>query len=140
MGSERKALFFDIDGTISDFDGTVSPLTVEALKLAKEKGHYLFVCTGRPKCHVDLSLLPGEYDGMISCAGALVEYQGKKVSKESILELAKLAAALDLDSARAEIAKLEAKKRMNRRSGRPWWRGGCFPFRRSLPKCWSGAT
>ena len=45
------ALFYDIDGTLySEIENVVPESAFEALKKAKENGHYLFINTGRTYC------------------------------------------------------------------------------------------
>ena len=46
-----KALFFDVDGTLVD-DKTkeIPPSAVSAIKKAKEKGHKVFINSGRVRC------------------------------------------------------------------------------------------
>ena len=50
----RKLLFFDIDGTLlSEKTHTVPQSAKEALKKVKEKGHLIFINTGRPISTID---------------------------------------------------------------------------------------
>ncbi len=77
----KKALFFDIDGTLINFDGTMLESTKQALKRAQEMGHYVFLCTGRSKVQIDDRLLAFGFDGMVAAAGAYVEYRGEAISK-----------------------------------------------------------
>ncbi len=49
---EKKVLFFDIDGTLVDFDGKLSDQTKEALYKVKASGHKIVICTGRTKCQI----------------------------------------------------------------------------------------
>ncbi len=49
-----RAIFFDIDGTLRDFDTKRVPdSTKEALRKAKEAGILLFVATGRHKLEIE---------------------------------------------------------------------------------------
>ncbi|MFV0555501.1 MAG: Cof-type HAD-IIB family hydrolase [Lactovum sp.] len=92
----RKIIFLDIDGTLVNFDQTIPDSTIKALKEAKEKGHYLFISTGRsyPSIHkelLDLNL----FDGIIASAGANIFWQGKEIyhsylPQEKLTELAKI--------------------------------------------------
>ena len=51
---DRKLLFFDIDGTLlSEKTHTVPQSAKEALKKVKEKGHLIFINTGRPISTID---------------------------------------------------------------------------------------
>lgn len=53
---EKKALFFDIDGTLlSEVTGKVPPSAIDALHQAAERGHLLFINTGRT-----ISSIPAE--------------------------------------------------------------------------------
>ena len=48
MNGTRKALFFDIDGTLlSEVTHTVPESAKLALKKAREKGHLVFINSGR---------------------------------------------------------------------------------------------
>ncbi len=48
---DKKALFYDIDGTLlSDVTGEVPASAMEALRAAQEKGHLTFINTGRTIC------------------------------------------------------------------------------------------
>lgn len=50
----KKAIFFDIDGTLVSFKTHQIPeSTIKAVHLAKEKGHRLFIATGRAKPIMD---------------------------------------------------------------------------------------
>ena len=80
----RKIIFLDIDGTISSPKNGVSEKVKEAIKLARENGHYVFVCTGRNKAGVS-ELEDIEFDGYICSAGGYVEVNEKKIY-ESHLE------------------------------------------------------
>ena len=45
---EQKLLFFDIDGTlITEGPGVLPKSTRQAICMAKERGHFLFINTGR---------------------------------------------------------------------------------------------
>ena len=47
----RKALFFDIDGTLlSEITRQVPESAKEALKEARKKGHLVFINSGRAMC------------------------------------------------------------------------------------------
>ena len=73
-----KLLFFDIDGTLVGFDQKMPASTREALFRAREKGHRLFLCTGRCRTQIYPWLLSDyPFDGLVMCAGANV-YAGDK--------------------------------------------------------------
>ena len=49
-----KALFLDIDGTLVSFKTHQIPSSsIEAIRLAKERGHKVFISTGRPKAIIN---------------------------------------------------------------------------------------
>lgn len=65
-----KALFFDIDGTLISFKThSIPQSTIEALNLAKEKGHKLFISTGRARMIID-NLGDIDFDGYITMNGS----------------------------------------------------------------------
>lgn len=67
-----KVLFFDIDGTLVDSNGDVAESTKSALRRAKERGHKLFLCTGRTKSQIVPELWELGFDGVVAVAGAEV--------------------------------------------------------------------
>ena len=48
----RKAVFFDADGTLCDMEKGVPQSTKEALKKLRENGHEAWLCTGRSRAFV----------------------------------------------------------------------------------------
>ncbi|MCD7835878.1 MAG: HAD family hydrolase [Lachnospiraceae bacterium] len=79
MGSERKIIFFDIDGTIVDNKTKrISDSTVEGIKRARDNGHLCFINTGRTGCLIEPSLTDKiTFDGFLLGCGTMVVYRGK---------------------------------------------------------------
>ena len=49
----KKALFYDIDGTLlSEVTHEVPESAKRALKEARARGHMVFINSGRPYCHI----------------------------------------------------------------------------------------
>ena len=74
-----KLIFFDIDGTLINFDGEMPQSAINALKKAQANGHKIFICTGRSKCQIEDRLLDIGFDGIVAASGAYTEYHGKVV-------------------------------------------------------------
>ena len=63
-----KAVFLDIDGTLTTPGSNVPPASaLEAVKKAQEKGHPVFLCSGRNQGMLS-PLLKYGFDGYIACA------------------------------------------------------------------------
>ena len=89
---DKKIIFFDIDGTLIGFDGVFPESAQKALKMAKENGHKIFLCSGRSKCQIEDRLLDFGFDGYVTASGAYVEYEGKEIfssfmTKEQLVKL-----------------------------------------------------
>ncbi len=86
----RKAIFFDIDGTIWDEKQNIPDSTREAFRKMKEQGHYLFISSGRTRVFIpDEALMPLGFDGILAGCGTYGEFQGEvkfyhKISLEDI--------------------------------------------------------
>lgn len=74
-GPDRRAVFLDIDGTYADH-GDVPPAHAAAVRRAREAGHLVFLCTGRPRSMVPARILAAGFDGFVGGAGAYVEVDG----------------------------------------------------------------
>ena len=75
----KKAVFFDIDGTIWDEKQRIPDSAREAFRLLKEQGHYLFISSGRTRIFIpDESLMPLGFDGVLAGCGTYVEFQGEE--------------------------------------------------------------
>lgn len=70
-----KAVFIDFDGTFADH-GRVPAEHVQAVRRARENGHRVLLCTGRPKSTVPHRLLESVFDGLVGAAGGYVEIGG----------------------------------------------------------------
>lgn len=81
-----KAIFFDIDGTLINFDGEFPESAKVALREAKKNGHKIFLCSGRSKCQIEDRLLEFGFDGYVTASGAYVEYEGKEVFSSFMTE------------------------------------------------------
>lgn len=79
-------LFFDIDGTLLDDKNYDIPKSaVHALKLAKEKGHEIFVNTGRTFCCIPEVLNKIGFHGYLCACGTHLTY-GSQVLFSRVLE------------------------------------------------------
>lgn len=90
----KKAVFFDIDGTLWDHHMTIPLSTVEAIHRLRENGNYAFICSGRSRAAIRAKeLLEGiGFDGILGACGTYIEYKGEAVfnrelSGEEIEEL-----------------------------------------------------
>lgn len=74
----KKAIFFDIDGTLWDEKQQIPDSTREALRLLKENGHFLFICSGRTRIFIpDKALMPLGFDGVVAGCGTYGEFRGE---------------------------------------------------------------
>lgn len=81
-----KIVFFDIDGTIWDYDMVIPESTKLAIKQLRKNGHKAILCTGRARASVTSEeLLSIGFDGIIAACGTYIEVD-QKVIYEKILD------------------------------------------------------
>lgn len=83
----RKAVFFDIDGTLLDcINGLtdISPRVKESIKRLQANGNYVFIATGRPYAFLSEPLLNFGFDGFVLTNGAQVIINNKMIYKEPL--------------------------------------------------------
>lgn len=76
---ERKVIFLDIDGTLTEPGSNTPPKSaLEAIARARANGHYVFLCSGR---NYDMlsPLLKYEFDGVVASSGGYIVCGGKVI-------------------------------------------------------------
>lgn len=80
----RKLIFLDIDGTILVPGEGVRRTVREGLQTARDRGHQIFISTGRC-CHMlPEELQAMELDGIVASAGSDIWVHGKNIYRESL--------------------------------------------------------
>ena len=83
--NERKAVFFDVDGTLFKQGKNVPKSTIRAIAKIRENGHLAFVCTGRSRVMVPKTpILDIGFDGVVAACGMYADYQGKLLFAEEM--------------------------------------------------------
>lgn len=103
-----KVLFFDIDGTLIDYDGKMPASTYLALERARSNGHQIVICSGRARYQMSEELL-ALADGMIGTTGANVVYQSKIIYEHFIPEDTRKKIFQVLEKSQAQIAGMSEK-------------------------------
>lgn len=88
----RKAIFLDIDGTLTEpGSNDVPPSAVWAVQQARKEGHLVFLCTGR---NYDMlkPLLVHEFDGIVASSGGYIACGSKVIYDCPMTETQKLTA------------------------------------------------
>ena len=83
----HKIIFTDIDGTVCDYENRIPASCKEAIRLAKENGHRIYMVTGRSKAENKKEIWDLGFNGMIGGNGAYIEdgdtiVYHKRLSKE----------------------------------------------------------
>lgn len=75
----KKAIFFDVDGTIVTEDGklTIPESTRTAIKMTREKGNYTFINSGRTLFNINKKVRDLGFDGIICGCGTYIEMDGE---------------------------------------------------------------
>lgn len=85
MSTTKKAIFFDVDGTLVSFKThTISPATINALHALREKGYLLFLSTGRHAAMLGDVRAIFPFDGYITMSGQYC-YAGDTVLRKLTL-------------------------------------------------------
>lgn len=91
----RKAIFFDIDGTIINEETQIIPESaVTSIRKARENGHLIFINTGRTFFNVTEDIRSIGFDGYVCGCGTYIHYNGnilleKSIPHETCLEIVK---------------------------------------------------
>lgn len=76
----KKAVFFDIDGTILDHNNFIPQSTITGIHKLQEKGNFAFLCTGRSRAYVrNPAILDIGFDGIVSGCGTMIEFHDEVV-------------------------------------------------------------
>lgn len=81
---EQKLIFLDIDGTILVPGEGIRQTVRDGLRRARNKGHKVFICTGRSWCSLPEELQDMELDGIIASAGSDIWIHGQNVYRTSL--------------------------------------------------------
>ncbi len=74
----RRAIFMDIDGTLTDRASAPSSPVVDSLRRARDAGHLCLLCTGRSRAYIPKAFMAADYlDGYVAGSGSYVMFQGK---------------------------------------------------------------
>lgn len=95
----KKAVFFDIDGTLIDAPHGkphISDASRTAIERLKKEGHYVFIASGRPFGFIDPKLVEVGFDGYVQMNGAVVTVHDdiiyeKSMPYETVKELRRMA-------------------------------------------------
>lgn len=83
--AERKAVFFDIDGTLWDFENRIPESAVAAIRALQKNGHLALLCSGRTRAFIrEPRLLDIGFDGIVSGCGTMIEYEGRVIFRRSL--------------------------------------------------------
>lgn len=83
----RKAIFFDIDGTILDAVGGITKITDRvraAMKNLQAAGHLIFIATGRPYAFMQKEILNFGFDGLVMNNGAVAMVGDEIIFRQDI--------------------------------------------------------
>lgn len=79
-------VFLDVDGTLVDYHNRIPASAVSAIRQARQKGHKIYVSTGRSKAEMQPEIWAIGIDGMIGGNGSYVESDGQVVMHQLIPE------------------------------------------------------
>lgn len=84
---EKSAVFFDIDGTLWDYNKYIPESARKGIKQLRENGHLAFICSGRARAFIqDKDLLSLGFDGIVCSCGCHIEVDGKLVYQKVLDE------------------------------------------------------
>lgn len=84
-GIMKRAIFFDIDGTLLDcLNGIIdiTPRVKKAIHALQEKGDYVFIASGRPYAFLNEAIRNFGFDGLVLTNGSYVKIKEKCIYKE----------------------------------------------------------
>ena len=92
--SEQKIIFFDIDGTLEDQYCHIPESASSCIRKLKEKGHMVYVASGRPMWQIHDQIRGLGFDGYVASAGAYVEVnhvvkKDIQMNREQFVQLAR---------------------------------------------------
>ena len=90
-----KVIFFDIDGTLSNFEGVVPESAIQGIKKTQKAGNITALCSGRSESQIDADILAVGFDAIVSAAGAHVSVNGQTIY-ESVIPPDKYESCLSL--------------------------------------------
>ncbi len=74
---KKKLIFLDIDGTLVSEMLPPSVNVIQAVQKTRQKGHKVFLCTGRNMPIIGKDIIDVGFDGIIASAGSHIEIEGK---------------------------------------------------------------
>ena len=74
-----KIIFLDVDGTLVDYKGRIPESAAAAVRLARQRGHKVYICTGRSRAEVYPEIWDIGLGGMIGGNGNYVEDHGQVI-------------------------------------------------------------
>ena len=84
---ERKALFFDIDGTIlSELNGTIPESAKAAIGAAVREEHLAFINTGRTLCTIPAEVRNMDFAGFLCGCGTDIICRGERIFSRDVPE------------------------------------------------------
>ncbi len=75
----QKVVFLDVDGTMTDPKGKIPASTKDAVRMARENGHKMVICTGRSQFQIYEELLAMGFSGIVGGAGVFVISCGREI-------------------------------------------------------------
>lgn len=84
MVNNKKALFFDVDGTIVDAHNQIPKSTADAIHETRKKGNLVFINSGRPRKMLKSITERVECDGLLCGCGTEIVYDGKSYFKHVV--------------------------------------------------------
>lgn len=79
LNMHSRIIFLDIDGTLTEPGSNIPPESaLTAIRKAQERGHYVFLCTGRNYGMLS-PLLKYDFDGVIASSGGYIKCKKKVI-------------------------------------------------------------
>ena len=104
-----KIIYLDIDGTLRDERIGIPESAEAALRICREQGILIIICTGRNPGSIQRDVKALEIDGMISGGGAYIEFGDRQV-QENFFPMRVLADVLEVIRKRKLGAALEGRE------------------------------